>query len=58
MDFLQKRLLTHPHEMFGCEVLDVFDEFGGVDDFDVIGEAIEKIFTFVGDNLKLRPTRI
>ena len=44
--------------MFGCEVLDVFDEFGGVDDFDVIGEAIEKIFTFVGDNLKLRPTRI
>ena len=44
--------------MFGCEVLDVFDKLRCVDDFDVIGEAIEKIFTFVVDNLKLRPTRI
>ena len=32
-------LLLDGDEVFGCEVLDVFDEFGGVDDFDVIGEA-------------------
>lgn len=32
-------LLLEGDEVFGCEVLDVFDEFGGVDDFDVIGKA-------------------
>ena len=44
--------------MFGCEVLDVFDKLRCVDDFDVIGEAIEKILTFVAKLLKLRPTQI
>lgn len=44
-------LLLEWDEVFGCEVLDVFDEFGGVDDFDVIGEADDETAnaTIVGD---------
>lgn len=48
---LKGHLLLEGDEVFGCEVLDVFDEFGGVDDFDVIGEADDETAnaTIVGD---------
>lgn len=45
--------------MFGCEVLDVFDEFGSVDDFDVIGKADDETAnaTIVGDEGVKEPMR-
>ena len=52
-------LLLEGDEVFGCEVLDVFDEFGGVDDFDVIGEADDETAnaTIVGDKGIEEPMR-
>lgn len=52
-------LLLEWDEVFGCEVMDVFDEFGGVDDFDVIGEADDKTAnaTIVGDEGVKEPMR-
>ena len=51
--------LLEGDEVFGCEVLDVFDEFGGVDDFDVIGKADDETAnaTIVGDEGIEEPMR-
>lgn len=52
-------LLLEGDEVFGCEVLDVFDEFGGVDDFDVIRKADDETAnaTIVGNKGVEEPMR-